>query len=362
VTGVGVASSSTVRRGGFEWDEDDEDMEERQGGILARAQDRPHAGITGPTRQPGADEVLSVGLAPRIDYSFADFVASRKGEAAARLREGAVYAYGGDLKVRATLDRVRPVTLAMEAATRFWHSVGKNRLLGNAIRVGDRQFPDLQALLDRCVEALQIERPVLYISPSVLPLDVHTLGTSEEAAIVLGSGLRDNLGDEEMVSVIGHACGHIQNNHTAYLTTLYLLGQAGNFVVRWAARPAVLGLRNWSRRAEITCDRASLICSRSLDVTIAAMVKRALGSRRLFSEINVEEYLQQLDETQSGPGRFQELLASNPYLPKRVKALRIFAETTFYKSVIGKPATPEDPGLTREVADAQVSELLKVLG
>jgi Zn-dependent protease with chaperone function len=301
-------------------------------------------------------------LAARIDYDFADFVASRKGEAAARLREGAAYAYGGDLKVRAALDRVRPVTLAMEAATRFWHSVGKNRLLGNAVRVSDRQFPDLQALLDRCVQALQIERPILYISPSILPLEAHTLGTSDEAAIVLGSGLRDNFGDEEMVSVIGHACGHIQNNHTPYLTTLYLLDNAGNFVVRWAARPAVLGLRGWSRRAEITCDRASLISTRSLDVTIGAMVKRALGSRRLFSEVNVEEYLQQLDETQAGPGRFQELLATNPYLPKRVKALRIFAQTTFYKGVLGERATPEDPGLTREACDAQVGELLQVLG
>jgi Zn-dependent protease with chaperone function len=301
-------------------------------------------------------------LPARIEYAFADYVAARKGEAAARLREGAHYAYGGDLKVRATLDRVRPVTLAMESATRFWHSVGKNRLLGNAVRVGDRQFPDVQALLERCVEALQIDRPALYISPSISPLDAHTLGTSEEAAIVLGSGLRDNLSDDELVSVIGHACGHIQNNHTPYLTTLYLLDNAGSLVVRWAARPAVIGLRGWSRRAEITCDRASLLSTRNLDVTIATLVKRALGSRRLFSEINVDEYLQQLDESQAGPGRFQELLASNPYLPKRVKALRLFAQTTFYRSVIRQAATPDDPGLTKEACDAQVGELLQVLG
>ena len=309
-----------------------------------------------------ANAVLSGTLSVRIDYSFADYVASRKGEAAARLREGAAYAYGGDLKVRSALDRVRPVTLAMEAAVRFWHSVGKNKLLGNAVRVGDRQFPEVQALLDRCVEALQIDRPALYISPSIPPLDAHTLGTSDEAAIVLGSGLRDNLTDDEMVSVIGHACGHIQNNHTPYLTTLYLLDNAGNLVVRWAARPAVLGLRSWSRRAEITCDRASLISTRNLDVTIAAMVKRALGSRRLFSEVNVEEYLQQLDETTAGPARFGELLAANPYLPKRVKALRLFSQTTFYRSVANQPARPDDPGLTKEACDVQVGELLQVLG
>ena len=31
---------------------------------------------------------------------------------------------------------------------------------------------------------------------------------------------------------------------------------------------------------EITCDRASLLCTRSLDVTIASMVKRTLGERQ----------------------------------------------------------------------------------
>jgi hypothetical protein len=78
--------------------------------------------------------------------------------------------------------------------------------------------------------------------------------------------------------------------------------------------------------------------------------------------VNVDEYLQQLDESQGGPGRFQELLASNPYLPKRVKALRLFAETTFYRSVIGQAATADHPGITKEACDAQVGELLQVLG
>jgi len=50
---------------------------------------------------------------PEIDLSFARYVAARKGEASARSREGAAYAYSGDIKVRAALDRIRPVTLAV---------------------------------------------------------------------------------------------------------------------------------------------------------------------------------------------------------------------------------------------------------
>jgi Zn-dependent protease with chaperone function len=298
---------------------------------------------------------------PRIEFSFPEYVAARRGQAAARVREGAAYAYGGDLKVRGAIDRLRPVTLAMEAAVRFWHKAGKSRLLGNAVRVSERQFPRLHALLETCVEALQIPRPALYVSPEITTLNAHTFGTSEEATIVLGGVLVDHLSEAELGSVLGHECGHVQNNHTVYLTTLYFLTNAANLVVRWAAQPAILALRGWSRRAEITSDRASLLCTKDLGVTTSALLKLALGSRKLFSDINVEEYLRQLDDPQTAPGRMGELYATHPYLPKRIKALRVFAETTYYRSVVGGPGGAESPGITKEECDARVGELLAVL-
>ena len=126
-------------------------------------------------------------------------MAARKGEAAAQLREGAAYAYGGDLKVRSALDRVRPVTLAMEAAVRFWHSVGRARMLGNAVQ-GDRAAvpPAARRWWTAAPQALQIDPPALYVSPKLPPQEAHTLGTSDEAAIVLGSGLADHLTDDEL--------------------------------------------------------------------------------------------------------------------------------------------------------------------
>jgi Zn-dependent protease with chaperone function len=306
-------------------------------------------------------------VASRIDFDFSAYVAARKGEAAARAREGAAYAYGGDLKVRAALDRVRPVTLAMEAGVRFWHSVGKNRLLGNAVRVSTKQFPEVAKLVDHCAEALQIEPPALYISPKLAYLEAETLGTSDEVAIVLGTGLCATLSPAELTAVIGHGCGSIQNNHVPYLTAMYLLRKGGSKIVRWAAQPALLGLRGWARRAEITCDRAALLCTRRIDATVAAMVKRAVGTSEFFATMNIDEYLRQLDEEEAGRARFGELWAAHPTLPKRVKALRLFAETTYFRSVLGADAPPEIAGaapatpMTKEDCDAKVAELLAVL-
>src|SRR5580765_433080 len=104
---------------------------------------------------------------PQIDLSFSRYVAARKGEASARSREGAVYAYAGDLKVRNTLDKVRPVTLAVEATVRLWQTVEKSRMLGTSVKVTGKQFPRIAKLAETCAETLRIPLPTLYVSPNI---------------------------------------------------------------------------------------------------------------------------------------------------------------------------------------------------
>ncbi|HEX2660876.1 MAG TPA: M48 family metallopeptidase [Polyangia bacterium] len=296
------------------------------------------------------------------DLSFAAYVAARKGSANARSREGAAYAYAGDLKVRQTLGKIRPVTLAVEATVRFWQTVERSRMLGTAVKVTEKQFPKLHQLAQRCADTLQIPAPTLYVSPNIGALNAHTFGTTDEAYIVLNAALVDHLSDVELLDVIGHECGHIQNDHAIYMTTLYFLSHMGSTLLQWGARPAVLALKAWARRAEITCDRTGLLCTRDLDASIGCLVKLALGSKKLYSEINLDEYLQQLEETR-GPGRLDELGRSHPYLPKRVAALRAFAKTTYYQSVI-KDARDPSPvtGTSKEACDAEVAKILAVLG
>jgi len=321
----------------------------------------------GPTR-PAAARISYDWAVAKIDLSFADYVAARKGAAQTRAREGAAYAYAGDLKVRQALNKIRPVTLAAEATVRFWQTVERSRMLGTSVKVTEKQFPNLHKLAVRCAETLQIAVPTLYVSPNIGALNAHTFGTTDEAYIVLNAALVDHLSEIELLDVIGHECGHIQNDHAVYLTTLYFLNNMGGMLLQWGARPAVLALKAWARRAEITCDRTGLLCTRDLDASIGCLVKLALGSKKLYAEINLEEYLRQMEESR-GPGRFDELGRSHPYLPKRVAALRLFAQTTYYKSASwakGKDATaPAEPeavaGLSKEECDAKVAELLSVL-
>jgi Zn-dependent protease with chaperone function len=294
-----------------------------------------------------------------LNLSFSRYVATCKGAGQARAREAAVYAYGGDVRVRQTMDKLRPVTLAMESAVRFWNTVGRSRLLGSAVRVSNRQFPALHAQVGRCSQVLQIPMPTVYVSPELASLGAHTFGTSADATLVLSGALVDHLSEAELLFVIGHECGHIQNNHVVYLTTLYTLTETANLMLRVGAQPAVLALRAWARRAELTCDRAGLLCARDVKIATTALCKLALGSQKLTGSIDLDEYLRQFEDANDGLRRLGEAFSTHPYLPTRVAALRLFAQTAYFRGVIGEG--DGKAGLSREECDDQVADLVAVI-
>ena len=67
--------------------------------------------------------------------------------------------------------------------------------------------------------------------------------------------------------MIGHECGHVHNQHVVYLTALYYLTHFVGAFIQWAVQPAIIALRAWQRRAEITCDRAGMLCAKAISIT-----------------------------------------------------------------------------------------------
>src|SRR5262245_48534202 len=112
----------------------------------------------------------------KVDLDFQRYVERKKGAREAQAREGAAYAYAGDLKVLRTLDKMRPVRLAIEATVRMWKSVARAELLGTAVKVSPQQFPHLHALGVKCSEILHIATPTIYIAPNLGSLNAHTFG------------------------------------------------------------------------------------------------------------------------------------------------------------------------------------------
>ena len=290
-------------------------------------------------------------------FDFQNYVDRKKNPGGGHEERGGFgdYAFSGDLRVLRRLERLAPVRVVVEATVRFWKNFRKNELLGTSVKVGSRQFPHLHSQVVECAEILDIPTPTVYVTESP-HINAGTFGTNNEAFIVVNSALIDKLDEAEVKFVIGHECGHIQNNHVVYHTAARFLAQGVGVYVKWASLPASMALDAWSRRGEITCDRAGLVCAMDEEAALKAMMKIALGSHKLFEEMNVDEFLQQLEGVNEGVGRFAELFRSHPYVPKRVQALRLFAGSSYYHNLIG-----EKGGRPLDEIDREVEEVVQVL-
>lgn len=291
-----------------------------------------------------------------MNFDFSGYVERRKGGVTGERGEG--YAFEGDLKVLRAMRKMKAVEIAAAQMVKLSKSMAAGNLLGTAVKVGPRQFPRVFRIVEECAGTLGIATPQVYIVPNTAQLNAYTFGTEDSAAIVIYASMFDHFDDDELRFVIGHECGHIQNSHVVYLTTLMVLTQilsVAGFLAPLLL-PARAALSTWSRAAEITCDRAGLLCCKNEKAATNSFAKLAIGSRKLFAEMDMDVYLEQLGEGREGMGRVGELQMSHPYLTKRIESLRLFNSSALYRGAVGL-----DGGITREELESRTSELIKVL-
>nr|HEX4315643.1 M48 family metallopeptidase [Kofleriaceae bacterium] len=293
-----------------------------------------------------------------VDFDFPRWLAARRGAMEKQYREGASYAYGGERTFRRTLAFARPVTIALEATTRLWRDVARNDLLTTAAKVTDDNYPRVYEAAKAAGAALRIRVPMVFAAPAQdkHAIKVKVLGTDDAPHLLVNLEIADKLDDTELIAAIAHELAHVQNGHILFATALHYLTSSAAFFVRWIVQPAVMTLQAWSRRADITCDRASLLAVRDLDKTLAALVKLELGIDK-GTAFSVDEYLKSLPEPKTGIGRYGELFRSHPQVAKRVQALRLFADSAAYAVALnqdptGKASLPD--------VDKQVSNLISV--
>jgi Zn-dependent protease with chaperone function len=295
-------------------------------------------------------------MAQAQQLDFNAFVERKRAERAGGGPEtsGHEYSYILDRQTRAAFERMKPVELAVAATVRLFKQVGKSQMLGNAVKVSDRQFPRIYNIVKACSDKLHIVQPTIYIVNEP-HLNAATFGTNDDSFIMVHSALIDHYSDEELLTVIGHECGHIHNSHVVYLTALHYLTRMAGVFVRWIVEPAVIALRAWSRRAEITCDRAGMLCGGDEQTAHRALAKLALGSRKLYEEFNMEAFLEQYEEGKDSIGKYMEVFATHPWLPKRILAMRVFGQSQLYRKACGLGAE----GLSMTEVDDRVKALLK---
>lgn len=236
--------------------------------------------------------------------------------------------------------------------------------LATAVRVDERQFKQVHHLRQDAVRILDARTtPEMFVLQDP-HANAFTIGM-DRPFIVLTTGLLDLLDPEELRFVVGHELGHALSGHAVYRTMLmHLMRLASNVgwmpVGGWALRAIVAALMEWSRKSELSGDRAGLLVGQDVEASVRVHMKLAGGSR--VDEMSHAAFLAQADDyARSGDLRDGVLkllnleLQTHPFSVLRAAELRRWITSGDYDRILDGRYPHRDQDKTAKVSD-QVRE------
>lgn len=306
-----------------------------------------------------------------IDISFNSYINARRRELSAHMRNGVPdYSFSMDYNLRQKINAVPGMFKLFKAITNYVVPYRKQMLNMECVAVGPNQYPEIYAIGEDCARRLGIGVPQIYVQYDVT-MNAFALATEDAApAIVVTSSIVENMTNGELKAVIGHECGHIHNNHSIYniaadivtgtatagLSTVPGLQQ----LITLVSLGAKWMLLNWSRCAEITCDRAGLICADSIEDAMRVDAKLGFGGVKSLEHINLDEYIKQIEKMQETPVRFAELERTHPLTPKRILAGKIFHDCDVLYSWRPEWKTSDMNLISKQEADRRCESFISV--
>src|ERR671910_183294 len=176
--------------------------------------------------------------------------------------------------------------------------------LGASVRLGDEQLPAIWALHRQVFNALDIEDvPDLYLTQYPLA-NAYAIGV-EKPIVVLNSELVQLLDDEGRRVVLAHEAAHVHSDHMLYGTALLILMRLGSSIriPLLAGLPLLairLALLEWSRAAELSCDRAAALVTRDPLAVCRALMVIAAGEAA--DDLNLDAFIAQAMDYEEGKG------------------------------------------------------------
>ena len=245
----------------------------------------------------------------------------------------------------------------------------KIELLSTAIRLSDKQIPEVYSLLSPVCDKLGIDIPDCYMVQSRNKKDINAFtGGITVPFICVTSELVKQLPTQMIASVLAHECGHVACKHYLYhsLARNFINGIDASplskipAIRKHLSKALVTALLFWDRCSELSADRAAVLCDGDAEKTIDALL-RVHG----FDErINRDEFIKQaLDLKEfvhdSKANQIIEQIIvqwdSHPLLATRAYECYDWARSARFKDIIGgNPTMPDTDDKTQETDETEV--------
>ena len=237
----------------------------------------------------------------------------------------------GDRELEASLLARPEVKKTIEAFERNADQIGARRqLLGTSLRLLPEMAPNLHRSIRECEESLGMDQPIeVYVYPSASFNAAAVRPENGMLFVMFSSSLLEAFDAQELKFVIGHELGHHYYEHHRIPVGVITQSQE-------AMSPSVaLEIFAWQRHAEISCDRAGLLCTNSLDSAANALFKLSSGLSKYDLKISMDQFIEQAGELRrevelsaaSDESPRQDWFSSHPFSPLRLVAAKHFMES-----------------------------------
>lgn len=304
-----------------------------------------------------------------IDCSFSNYLTKRKMMDNNRMDGNGIpnYAFAMDYECRKKLDSIPRFYDTAKTITGTYVSRMTHEYTRKSMAVGPTQFPEVYQIACDCARTLGIGIPNVFIENDPSMNACAYAMDDVQPLVIVQSGLMERMTLGELKYIIGHECGHIQNYHTTYE---YLSRQVLNKglsvasgISQMLASLMTVGssamLAAWSRAAEVTADRAGMLCADRPEDCYSALAKimygATIGSEH---EIDYEAIRAQLEHTVSSIAKYSEILDSHPAVARRIAALQEFRESKMYYEWRPDQKTPGQLMRTKEETDERCSRYI----
>jgi Zn-dependent protease with chaperone function len=172
---------------------------------------------------------------------------------------------------------------------------------GNSVRTSSKQFPRAHNLLIEVTSTFDWPKaPEMFVSQTPV-FNAGAYGV-DDPFIVLHSAALELLDEEELRVLIAHELGHVMSGHALYHTIAAILFMVSlsalPFLAGIALLPIKLAVLEWSRKSELSADRAGLLGSQNPMAAQQLYMKMAGAYRGALEagEMNLNEFVAQANE------------------------------------------------------------------